>query len=151
MAGNFTDTTDRAILNWVTGTSLGGWTPPTTAYVMLLTADPSTTAVLPHDPQLSELTELAATGYARQTVSWAAASSPTPGGSSQIQNSNLLTFGPFTGATGSGTATTFGALVNVASGTAGEVIAVWQWDVPVVAPQNQSITIPIGSLTMTQQ
>jgi len=150
MAGNLTDTTDRAVLNWITGTSPGGWTPPTTGYVMLLTADPTTTSAVPTNPQLSELTELTATGYTRQVVTFTAASTPN-GGTSQIQNSNLLTFGPFTGSSGSGTTTTFGALVNVASGTTGEVIATWQWDIPVLAPQNQSITIPIANITLTQQ
>jgi len=150
MSGNLTDTTDRAILNWITGTSLGGWAPPSTAYVALLTVDPSTTSAIPTDPQLSELTELAATGYTRQIATFTAATSPTQG-TSQIQNSNLITFGPFTSASGSGTPTTFGALVNVASGTSGEVICVWEWDTPITAPQNQSITIPIANLTFTQQ
>lgn len=150
MSGNLTDTTDRAVLNWVTGTSLGGWTPPTTAYVALLTVDPATTAATPTDPHLSELTELAATGYSRQVVTFTSATSPSQG-LSQIQNSNLVTFGPFTDAAGSGTPTTYGALVNVASGTSGEVICVWQWDAPITAPQNQSITIPIANLTFTQQ
>lgn len=150
MAGNFTDTTDRAILNWITGTALGGWAPPTTAYVALLTVDPATTSAIPTDPQLSELTELAATGYARQIITFSSATSPTEG-TSQITNSNLATFGPFTAASGSGSPATYGALVNVASGTSGEVIATWQWDTPITAPQNQSITIPIGNLVFTQQ
>jgi len=150
MSGNLTDTTDRAILNWITGTALGGWTPPTTGYVALLTVDPSTTAAISTDPQLSELTELASTGYSRQIVTFTAATSPTTG-TSQIQNSNLITFGPFTNTSGSGTPTTFGALVTAASGTTGEVISVWQWDVPVIAAQNQSITIPIANITLTQQ
>lgn len=150
MSGNATDTTDRAILNWITGTSLGGWTPPSTAYIMLLTADPTTTAAVPTNPQLSELTELVATGYTRQVVTYTAATTPT-GGTSQIANANLVSFGPFTAANGSGTSTTFGALVNVASGTTGEVILTWQWDQPILAPQNQSITIPIGNLVHTLQ
>lgn len=150
MSGNFTDTTDRAILNWITGTALGGWTPPSTAYVALLTVDPSTTAVIPTNPQLSELTELSATGYSRQVITFTAATSPTQG-TSQIQNNTLVTFGPFTAAAGSGTPTTFGALVNVSSGTSGEVICIWQWDTPITAPQNQSINIPIANLTFTQQ
>lgn len=151
MSGNYTDTTDRAILNWTTGTSLGGWTPPTTVYVALLTADPSIIAAIPTDPQMTELTELSATGYARQVVTFSAATAPGSGGLSQSQNSNLLTFGPFTGAGGSSTAVTFGALVTVATGTAGEVISTWQWDNPILAPQNQSITIPIANMTLTQQ
>ena len=150
MSGNLTDTTDRAVLNWITGTSLGGWAPPTTAYVALLTVDPATTAAIPTDPQLSELTELAATGYSRQVATFTAATSPTQG-TSQIQNGNLITFGPFTDAAGSGTPTTYGALVTTASGTTGEVICVWQWDTAITAPQNQSITIPIANLTFTQQ
>jgi hypothetical protein len=151
MSGNYTDTTDRAILNWTTGTSLGGWVPPTTVYVALLTADPSIIAAIPTDPHLSELTELSATGYSRQVVTFSSASSPGSGGLSQIQNSNLVTFGPFTGASGSSTATTFGALVDHATGTTGQVIQTWQWDNPIVVPQGQSITIPIGDLTLTQQ
>jgi len=151
MSGNYTDTTDRAILNWTTGTSLGGWTPPTNVYVALLTADPSIIAAIPTDPQMTELTELSAAGYSRQLCAFSSASSPGSGGLSQIQNSILLTFGPFTGASGSSTATTFGALVTVSTGTSGEVIATWQWNNPVLAPQNQSITVPVGSLTLTQQ
>jgi len=150
MSGNLTDTTDRAILNWITGTSLGGWTPPTTGYIALLVADPSTTAANPTDPQLSELTELSAVGYARQVVTWASSTSPA-NGLSQIVNNNLLTFGPFTGASGSGTTTTFGALVTAASGTTGEVISVWQWDIPVLAAQNQAIIIQAANLILTQQ
>lgn len=150
MSGSFTDTTDRALLNYLTGTSLGGWTPPTNTYVMLLTADPALTAAIDTDPTLLELPELSAAGYSRQIATWSVSTTPTPG-ISQIQNSNLITFGPFTSPAGSGTATTFGALVNVASGTTGEVFATWQWDNPVLSPQNQSITIPIASLTLTQQ
>lgn len=150
MSGNFTDTTDRALLNYVTGTSLGGWTPPGTTYLMLLTSDPSTVAAIPSDPTLAELPEMVATGYARKIVSWSAATTPN-GGISQIKNSNVVTFGPFTDVAGSGNPTTHGALVNVVSGTVGEVFATWQWDTPIVAPQNQSITVPIGNLTITQQ
>lgn len=150
MSGNFTDSTDRALLNYVTGTSLGGWTPPTTTYVMLLTANPANSAAIPTDPQLSELAELIATGYSRQIATWSSATSPT-NGLSQIQNSNLLTFGPFTASSGSGTATTYGALVNVASGTTGIVYATWPWNNAILAPQNQSITVPIDNLTLTSQ
>jgi hypothetical protein len=150
MSGSFTDTTDRALLNYLTGTSLGGWTPPSTTYVMLLTGNPALTATIPTDPQLSELAELSATGYSRQIATWSSSTTPT-GGISQIQNSNLITFGPFTAPAGSSTATTYGALVNASSGTTGEVFCVWAWDSSVLAPQNQSITIPIANLTMTQQ
>lgn len=150
MAGSFTDTTDRALLNYVTGTPLGSWTPPITTYLMLLTSNPATVAAIPTDPTISDLPEMVATGYSRKAITWATATSPT-NGVSQIQNSNLVTFGPFTDTAGSGNPTTHGALVNVVSGVVGEVIAVWQWDTPVVAPQNQSITIPIGNMTLTQQ
>jgi hypothetical protein len=149
MSGNFTNTTDRALLNYVTGTSLGGWTPPTTTYIMLLTSDPAASAAIPSDPTLAELSEMVATGYARKIVTWGSAT--TPSDVSQISNNNVITFGPFTDLVGSGNPTTHGALVNVVSGTIGEVFAVWQWDAPRVAPQNQSITIPIGNLTITQQ
>lgn len=150
MAGNFTDSTDRAFLDYITGTSLGTWTPPVTTYIMLLTANPATTAAVPTDPQLSELAELTAIGYSRQIATWSSSTSPS-NGVSQIQNNNLLTFGPFTGASGSGSATTYGAMVNVATGTTGLVYATWSWNQSILAPQNQTITIPIASLTFTQQ
>lgn len=150
MSGNFTDTTDRALLNYVTGTPLGGWTPPATTYLMLLTSNPSSVAAIPTDPTIAELPEMVATGYSRKAVTWASSTTPS-GGISQIANNAVVTFGPFTDVAGSGNPATHGALVDVASGTVGKVISVWQWDTPVVAPQNQSITIPVGNLTITQQ
>lgn len=150
MIGSATDTTDRATLNWLTGTSLGGWIPPTTTYLALLTVDPSTTAAIPTDPQMSELQELTATGYSRQVITWNSATSPS-GGISQIQNAATVTFGPFTGASGSGTPSTFGALVTTSTGTTGEVLFTWQWDSPVLAVQNQPIQVLAGSLTIIQQ
>lgn len=150
MIGSATDTTSKALLNWLTGTSLGSWVPPTTTYLALLTVDPSTTAAVPTDPQVSELQEITATGYSRQVISWNSATTPT-GGTSQIQNSSTVTFGPFTGASGSGSPTTFGALVTSASGSSGEVLFTWQWDSPVLAVQNQPIQILSGSLDIFQQ
>lgn len=159
MSGTFTDTTDRAVLSWLAGVTLpGGWTPPTNTYLALLTADPRVLAPAPggdqpgftNDPAITDFTEVSATGYTRQQVTWAAAltSSNNP---SSIANGTQITFGPFTDSSGMGAATTHGALVTVGSGTSGEVIMVWQWDNPVSAAQNESIIVPVGALTMTLQ
>jgi len=159
MSGTFTDTTDRAVLSWLAGETLpGGWTAPTDTYLVLLTADPRVLPPAPggdqpgftNDPEISDFTEVSATGYSRQLVSWGTAQTNV-GNPSSISNSVQITFGPFTDGSGMGAATTHGALVTVASGTAGEVIMVWQWDNPVSATQNESIIVPVGALTMTLQ
>lgn len=159
MSGTFTDTADRAVLSWLTGSTMPpGWTAPTNVYLALLTADPRLLPIPPggdtpgftNDPQLVDLAEVAATGYNRQEVFWGAPSTAL-NAPSQIQNNTQLTFGPFTDSSGMGSATTHGALVDVSSGTTGQVLMTWQWDNPVAAGQNESIIVPVGALTMTLQ
>ena len=150
MIGSATDTTDRATLNWLTGTGVGAWIPPTAIYLALLTANPATTAAVPTDPQLSELQELSATGYSRQAVVWNNATTPI-GGQSVIVNSNNVSFGPFTSANGSGSPATFGALVTTSSGTTGEVIYTFQWSQPLLAAQNTPILVSAGAISLYQQ
>lgn len=159
MSGTFTDTADRAVLSWLAGEPLpGGWTVPTDTYLALLTADPRILPIPPggdspeftNDPSIDDFSEVSATGYARQLVVWAAAQTSSNNPSS-ISNNAQITFGPFTGSSGMGAATTHGALVTVGSGSAGNVIMVWQWDNPVAAGQNESIIVPVGALTMTLQ
>jgi len=159
MSGTFTDTADRAVLSWLAGESLpSGWAPPTDTYLALLTADPRILPIPPggdtpdytNDPGIDDFAEVSATGYSRQLVAWAPAQTAT-GNPSSIANSAQITFGPFTDGSGMGAATTHGALVTVGSGTAGNVIMVWQWDNPVAAGQNESIIVPTGALTMTLQ
>lgn len=159
MSGTFTDTADRAVLSWLAGEPLpGGWTVPTDTYLALLTADPRILPIPPggdspeftNDPSIDDFSEVSATGYSRQLVVWAAAQTSSNNPSSITTNAQI-TFGPFTDSAGMGSATTHGALVTVASGSAGNVIMVWQWDNPVAAGQNESIIVPVGALTMTQQ
>jgi hypothetical protein len=159
MSGTFTDTADRAVLSWLAGEPLpSGWVAPTDTYLALLTADPRVLPIPPggdtpeytNDPGIDDFSEVSATGYSRQLVVWAPAQTAT-GNPSSIANSAQITFGPFTDSAGMGSATTHGALVTVNSGTAGNVIMVWQWDNPVAAGQNESIIVPAGALTMTLQ
>lgn len=159
MSGTFTDTADRAALSWLAGEPLpSGWTAPTDTYLALLTADPRILPIPPggdspeftNDPSIDDFSEVSATGYARQLVAWSAAQTSSNNPSS-ISNSAQITFGPFTGSSGMGAATTHGALVTVSSGNLGNVIMVWQWDNPVAAGQNESIIVPVGALTMTLQ
>jgi hypothetical protein len=159
MSGTFTDTADRAVLSWLAGEAFpSGWVAPTDTYLALLTADPRILPTPPggdspeytNDPSMDDFSEVSSTGYSRKLVAWAAAQTAT-GNPSSIANSAQITFGPFTDSAGIGSATTHGALVTVSSGTAGNVIMVWQWDNPVAAGQNESIIVPAGALTMTQQ
>lgn len=159
MSGVFTDSTSRAVLDWLTGNSLPpGWTAPTNTYLALLTADPTILPTMSDganfdtttDPQMSNLTEVSAAGYSRQLVAWGASSTPNSQ-PTQIQNSTQLTFGTFTGSAGMGAPTTFGALVTSSTGSTGQVLMTWQWDNPISAAQNESIVVPVAALTMTLQ
>lgn len=158
MSGQFTDSASRATLSWLVGNTIpSGWTPATNTYLALLTSDPRVTVVngvtvFDNDPTVSDIVavEFTATGYSRKQVTWSASQTNT-GNPSSTNNSTQLTYGPFTDASGSGAATTFGALVTSASGSTGNVIHVWEWDNPVSAAQNESVVISVGNLTMTLQ
>lgn len=159
MSGVFTDSTSRAVLDWLTGHSLPpGWTPPTNTYLALLVSDPTILSTMSdganfdrtNDPQMSDLDEVQAAGYSRQLVVWGASSTPATQ-PSQIQNSTQLTFGAFTDSAGMGAPTTFGALVTSSVGTSGQVLMTWQWDNPITAAQNQSLVVPVAAINMTLQ
>lgn len=107
-----------------------------TTYIALLTAAPTDTTTN------STMTELSATGYSRQAVTWGA---PT-GDPSSTANTNALTFGPFSTDPAN---VTHLALVSSASGTTGDFIWYWTADVAKDAGIGDSITIAIGGLTMT--
>lgn len=158
MSGQFTDSASRATLSWLVGNTLpSGWTPATNTYLALLTSDPRVSvvngvSVFNNDPDMTDVVaaEFTATGYVRKQVTWSAAQTNT-GNPSSTNNSAQLTYGPFTDASGSGAATTFGALVTSSTGTSGNVIHVWEWDNPVSAAQNESVVISVSNLTMTLQ
>lgn len=90
-----------------------------TTYLLL-----GTSATIPTDAgstiAASGVTEYAATGYARQPITWGAATVATP---SVMASSGALTFGPFTA--GTGAIVRYALVVDTASG-AGNVIDVFQ-------------------------
>jgi hypothetical protein len=123
------------------------YTSTFTTYLMLLTVDPDVAAGGGpfYDPTLAELTELSATGYARQAVTWVAAAEGSY--STEAVNSADINFGPFTGSTGSGAdPIIFAALTTAASGTTGDVLWTWPTGGPLSVAQNVPILCPAGSL-----
>ena len=108
-----------------------------TVYVALLTAAPSDSTTN------ATMTEYGATGYARQTVAWAAPS----GDPSATSNTGALTFGPFTA--GTGATVTHAAVVSSSSGTGGDFIYYWTLDVSKTPGTGDSITVAVGDLDIT--
>lgn len=106
MSGGLTGPAAAAALNYLTGRSLDMGTVTQTMQLALLTAPPAP------DPGVGDLTEVMATGYARQDIGWSAAATPTPGQPSSIVNSANLLYGPFTAVGGLGFPATHCALLG---------------------------------------
>lgn len=107
-----------------------------TTYLALLTAAANDATTL------ASMSELSATGYSRQTVTWSA---PT-GDPSSTSNSATITFGPF----GTDPANvTHCALVSAASGTTGDFLMFWTLDAAKDAAINESIEFAASALVMT--
>ncbi|MBK7450560.1 MAG: hypothetical protein IPJ47_14525 [Anaerolineales bacterium] len=108
-----------------------------TTYAALLTATPTDATTN------ATMTEYAATGYSRQSVTWAAPS----GDPAATSNTNTVTFGPFTA--GTGATVTHVALVSSASGTSGDFIYWWAVDTSKTPTTGDSIQIAIGDLDVS--
>lgn len=137
MAGEFSDAGSSKALDAVTGRAT---VSSATTYLALLTAAPGDTTTL------SGMTEYGATGYSRQSVTWA---SPALNGSNVPETSNTatLTFGPFT-ASVTGTITHC-ALVSASSGTTGSILAWWSLDSSRTPATNDSLEITAGNLKLS--
>lgn len=107
-----------------------------TTYLALLTAAP-TDATTP-----ATMTEYAAAGYSRQSVTWGAGS----GDPVTCANTNAITFGPITGADGA-VIITHAALVSSASGTTGDLVYYWTLNASRTPASGDSITVAVGALT----
>lgn len=145
MSGSLTPVGAQYALDYVCGTmdtTLIGGATARSVYLMLLTATPSNTS------NMSTFTEVSATGYARQSVSWSAAAL-NGAGIYQLSNTSAILFGPFTGVAGLGPSATMCALVTVSTGTAGVPLMLWTLDSPGTAAQNSSLQFAIGTLTLT--
>jgi hypothetical protein len=137
MPGEFSDQGSFKALDAVTGRAT---VTSATTYLALLTAAPTDTTTL------AGLTEFAATGYSRQSVTW---SSPALNGSSvpETSNSATITFGPF--AAGTGATVSHAALVTAASGTTGSIVAWWSLDTSRTPATNDSLQFAASALKLT--
>lgn len=108
-----------------------------TTYVALLTAAPTDATTL------ATMTEYAATGYARQAITWSAPS----GDPSASSNSATLTYGPFTA--GTGATITHAALVSAASGTSGDFIYWWALDASKTPTTGDSFEFAAAALSVS--
>lgn len=107
-----------------------------TVYLVALTAAPNDATTL------ATMSELSATGYARQSVAWNA---PT-GDPRLADNTALLTYGPFSTDPAN---VTHLALVSASSGTTGDFIFWWAVDNARDAASGDSLQVAAGALTMT--
>lgn len=124
MSGGLTGAGEIAALNYLTGRSLDLGVSPQTMQLALLTAPP------PANPAVSDLTEVVATGYARQNVSWSAAVNATPGQPSVISNSANILYGPFTAVGGLNFPATHCALIgNVVAGSTANLLTANQSEI----------------------
>ena len=106
-------------------------------YLALLFADPTSAT------NISDLQEITDAGYARQAVTFTAATAADPTSSG---NDAVVTFGPFTSAMTQ--AAGWLALVDVSAGNSGQLIYVWTADLAQQVSASQSIQIAVGMLTM---
>ncbi|GAA2322334.1 hypothetical protein GCM10010149_89380 [Nonomuraea roseoviolacea subsp. roseoviolacea] len=138
MAGNPTVVGAAAALDYFTGRALK-WASPQNVYLALLTSS------VPDNVGLSSLPEVTTPGYARQQVTWSAATLARP---SLTGNSAVVTFGPVTADMAS--PATHVALVTAAVGTTGDVLYVWQLDTTQQAVNGQALQIAVNKLTLSQ-
>lgn len=130
---------------WAAKTA-GGDPQPKTTYLMLLTA-----VVTDSQTDMATLLgiEAAGTGYARQPVPWAAAST----GTRVAANSDLIQFGPFSDPTGLAAPVTGAALVTRMTTSAGQpsglCLMAWNLATAITTAQNQALQLAAGALTMT--
>lgn len=110
-----------------------------TTHLALLTAAPTDATTL------DTMTELSATGYARQPLAAAAWNAPS-GDPSSTSNSGAITFGPFTTDPAN---VTHCALVSPLSGTTGDFLMHWALTAAKDAAINESIQFAAASLVMT--
>jgi hypothetical protein len=126
----------NAIKTWNGST----WVTDLNLYLALCTADPT------GQTTIAGITECADAGYARQACPFVLASATYP---SIASNSGLIVFGPFS--VNMALPVQWAALVSASSGTSGQLEQTWtlsqQWQVLAT----QTIDIPVGALTITQQ
>lgn len=136
MAGELSQVGAQYALDYVTGRALA-YAAARATYLGLWTAALADTSTI------ATAGEVAVGGYARQTVTWTAATAAEP---SQTQNSAVITFGPFTAAPPT---ITYCGLVSASSGTVGDFLMWWQLNVAKSPAVNESLQFAAGALYMT--
>jgi hypothetical protein len=137
MAGNPTAYGLKLGLDYQTGKAVDH-TAPRTTYLALCTANFADNA------DLTALPEVTTTGYARQAVTWGAATEARP---AEASNSAVITFGPVT--VDMASAATHAALVTVGAGTSGKIVYKWVMDTPQQPVAGQALQIAINKLTIS--
>ena len=142
MTGRMTTVGDGYALDIVTGRAAGPGAR--TTYLGL-----STAAVPAVNATMSTVVtgnEYAATGYARQAVTWTAPNASDP---NVTQNSAILTFGPFTASVSGTIQSAF--LCSASSGTTGDYLAQWTLTTARTPVTNDSLSVAAGALTLSCQ
>jgi hypothetical protein len=136
-ATGFTRVGGGFALDIVTGRAAGPGAR--TTYLALLTAAPSDSNTI------AALTETTMTGYARQSMAFAAPTVATP---PSTQNSGVLTFGPVTGSMAT---VSDASLVSPSSGTVGDHLAMWHLTTARTPTSGDSLQAAAGAFTMTDE
>jgi len=137
MAGSATTVGAAAALDFFTGRALA-WDEPQEFYLALLTSS------VPDNVGLSSIPEVTTAGYARQAVTWSAATVAKP---SVAGNAAVVTFGPVSEDMTS--PATHVALVTASAGTVGDVLYVWALDTTQQAVNGQALQIAVNKLTLS--
>lgn len=137
MPGDLSTFAATQVLNYISGQSTHYTTFPFTTYVALLTG------AVTNNSSMTTVPELSLGGYARQAVTWGAASGSLPVSAS---NTATLTFGPFTADMTQ--AVTYCCLTTSLTGTTGDYIAWWQLDVAQQLLSGQSLLMATGKLVL---
>lgn len=105
-------------------------------YLALLFSAPA------EDVTIAAMNEITTTGYARvaATLDFATDADPTV-----VLNTNLITFGPMS--VDMTVPATHAALVDVSSGTSGQVLYTWELDLAQQVNASQTIQVAIGQLS----
>ncbi|WP_189764355.1 phage tail fiber protein [Streptomyces xanthochromogenes] len=118
---------------------------PVTAWVGLLKSDPPDALV--SGAELAANHQLSAAGYLPQRLLCDGGITINPDGSVSVTNSNLLVFGPFTGASGSAASVTHLAVMpGDWSAPAGMPLAYVAMDASAAASQGDCLMLPPGAL-----
>ncbi len=134
MPGSTTIVGGQRYLDAITGRAAAA---ARTMFLAALTAAPTRATTM------ATMVEVAAAGYARQTVAYTAPTAADPPVTSLAAG---VTFGPFTADPPS---VGWVALVSVSSGTAGEIVEFWTLDTAKDVGINDSLTAAAGTCSIS--